>query len=70
MITLQALLDDLAEEVAKGELDAVAIVVQRILEKPNEARKNMYTALEFVDPGKRQAGREIVGSCLCSGAYS
>lgn len=47
-----------------GSLDSVAAAVGRILGKPNEARKNMYNALEYIEGNRRQAGREVIGALL------
>ena len=47
-----------------GNLGSVPLVVERILKKPNEARKNMYTAIEFLPSAQRQAARETVGARL------
>ena len=59
---MQALLDDLAAEMADGRSESVALVVGRVLGKPNEARKNMYAAVESVPSARRQAARERVGT--------
>jgi hypothetical protein len=66
---MQALLDDLAAEIEGGSLDSVAAAVDRILSKPNEARKNMYSALEYVEGSRKQAGREVVGVLLPLSGY-
>jgi hypothetical protein len=58
---VQALLDDLAVEIEAGNLDSVALVVNRVLDKPNKARSNMYTAIEALDSRSHQPAREIVG---------
>ena len=59
---VQALLDDLAEEVEKGDLGSVALVVDRVLNRPNNVRRNLYSAIEFIASGKRQPARESVGA--------
>lgn len=64
---MQALLDDLAVEVEKGNLDSVQLVVERILNRPNNIRKNLYSAIEYVNSGSRQTARESVGTLSVRG---
>eukprot|EP00892_Ulva_mutabilis_P012623 jgi/Ulvmu1/9733/UM055_0073.1 len=57
-----ALLEDLAVEVEQGNMGSSAIVVDRILGKPNEARKNLYSAIESISPSQRQQAREAISN--------
>lgn len=59
---MQSLLDDLAVEVEKGDLQSVALVVDRVLNRPNNVRRNLYSAIEYIDSSKRQPARESVGA--------
>jgi hypothetical protein len=62
-VLVQSLLDDLAEEIDAGNLDSVALVISRVLDKPNKARSNMYTAIEALESRSQQPAREMVGAC-------
>ena len=62
---VQDLLDDEAKEIEGGEFSSVPVVVRSILKKPNEARKNMYTAIDYLEGSKQQPARELVGASCC-----
>lgn len=67
---VQALLEDLAVEVDQGNMGSCALVVDRILGKPNEARKNLYSAIESISPSQRQQAREAISAvqhAVCNG---
>ena len=57
----QDLLDDVAEDIEAGSLSSVPAAVKSILDKPNQARNNMYSAIEYLDRGRQQSARELVG---------
>lgn len=57
-----SLLQDLAVEVEQGNTGSSALVVDRILGKPNEARKNLYSAIESISPSQRQQAREAISN--------
>lgn len=59
---VQSLLQDLAVEVEQGNTGSSALVVDRILGKPNEARKNLYSAIESISPSQRQQAREAISA--------
>jgi hypothetical protein len=59
---MQALLDDLAVEVEKGNPESVPLAIERILNRPNNVRQNLYSAIEYIENGKRQPAREAVGT--------
>lgn len=61
---MQSLLDDLAVEVENGSLDSVSFSVDRILNRPNNVRRNLYSAIESINAGTRQPAREAVGAFL------
>lgn len=61
---MQALLDDLAVEVEKGNTESVGYVVERILNRPHNVRRNLYSAIEYIGASKRQPAREAVGRTL------
>ena len=51
-------------EVDQGNMGSSSLVVDRILGKPNEARKNLYSAIESISPGQRQQAREAISAVL------
>lgn len=58
----QDLLQDLIVELQEGRTGSTALVVERILKKPNEARRNMYSAVEALPGPQRQPARELIGA--------
>jgi hypothetical protein len=59
---VQDLLDDCAREIEGGSMASVPVVVRAVLRKPNEARANMYSAIEYLGTAKAQPARELVGA--------
>lgn len=63
---MQDLLNDLETELNEGDLDKVPLVIDRVLNTPNNVRQNMYSAVEFVQPdgtgNAKQTARETVSA--------
>lgn len=60
---VQDLLDDVAKDINENDsLDSLQPAINNILKKPNEARKNMYSAIEYLPGKQQQPAREIVGA--------
>ena len=68
---MQDLLDDVAKDIKENDsLDSLQPAIRNIFKKPNEARKNMYSAIEYLDRNQQQPAREIVGARVVLAAAS